>query len=395
MKKLSIFLFLGFCSLNVFSQKNFQLEKNKCGQSVNDKFLLETLGDSWGYNYDSLLNDIATWETSDYVQISSIGKSTLDRDQYELTITNPAIAKNLKHRIYIHARTHPNEVQAFWVTDEIINLLIQNSGIGKFLRDRCIFHIVPMYNPDGVELEYPRENANNVDIESNWGTTNPEIEVQNLRYRFEELMLEDNPIELALNMHSAYACKRYFVYHHQAGTSTFYTEIEKDFITAVRSQFMDGIEPWDYYVSWSNGTPNQYPESWWWVNYEEDVLALTYEDMNCEMAGDYNQTAYAILYGIAEHLGLNFTNILSQNAPISAQTYPNPFTNEISIRWANQHVNTIVLTDISGKTILTVHPDDGNRSIKIHDLNLPEGMYFLQLQGNFKNQTLKIICANP
>ena len=63
-------------------------------------------------------------------------------------------------------------------------------------------------------------------------------------------------------MHSAYACKRYFVYHHENGTSDYFTDLEKQFISRVQFYYPDGIEDWNYYVSWTNSTPDQYPESW-------------------------------------------------------------------------------------------------------------------------------------
>ena len=41
-------------------------------------------------------------------------------------------------------------------------------------------------------------------------------------------------------------------------------------ISRSRKQFIsdaillsDGIEDWNYYVSWTNSTPDQYSESWW------------------------------------------------------------------------------------------------------------------------------------
>ena len=50
-------------------------------------------------------------------------------------------------------------------------------------------------------------------------------------------------------MHSAYACKRYFVYHHENGTSDYFTDLEKQFISGVQFYYPDGIEDWNYYVS--------------------------------------------------------------------------------------------------------------------------------------------------
>ncbi|NOZ46208.1 MAG: T9SS type A sorting domain-containing protein [Chlorobi bacterium] len=401
MKKSILILFLLSIYINIQAQHFFKDEKDKCGFDIeNEKQMYDLLGDNWGYSYDSLLNDIAIWGQNDFIQTQSIGQTTLGREMYELTITNFAVTKTLKHRIYIHARTHPGEVQAFWVTREIINYLSGDSEIGSFLRENCIFHIIPMYNPDGVELEYPRENANGVDIESNWNADVPEIEVFNLKNRFFDLMQEENPIEIALNMHSAVACKRYFVYHHENGTSTSYTGLEQNFISSVRSQFLSGIQPYDYYVSWSGGTPSQYPESWWWTNYQEEVLALTYEDMNCESAGLFDQTAYAILYGISDYLNLGFVSVndIANEKHNSVVAFPNPFNNEISIKNnTDENYKNVFITDITGRKVFEFSNNlQGNATLIWNGLNgngkeLPGGIYIFNAVNNQKVTVLKIL----
>ena len=121
-----------------------------------------------------------------------------------------------------------------------------------------------MYNPDGVELGYARENANGIDIESGWDDIPLEPEVAILKNRFIELMIPmPNPVKIALNMHSAYSCTRYFVYHDEVGTSENYGILEQQFIGGIQSDFPGGFENWDYFVSWSSGTQDQYLESWW------------------------------------------------------------------------------------------------------------------------------------
>ena len=165
-------------------------------------------------------------------------------------IDNPA--SNTYKRVYIHARTHPGEEEAFWVVDEIINFLLADTPEAVFIRSQSIFHIVPMHNPDGVELGFPRENANGIDVESGWDDNVLEPEVTVLQNRFIDLsFVIPNPIEVALNMHSAYACKRYFVYHHENGTSENFTELERDFISGIQSYYPGGFEDWSYFVSWT------------------------------------------------------------------------------------------------------------------------------------------------
>lgn len=305
-------------------------EPDKCGF---DETLAKAqhliLGDKWGYSYDSLLVDLQTWGLQPSVSIQSIGKSVQNRDLWELTITSPDPPSSARRTVYVHARTHPNEVQSHWVTQAMIEFLLSDDPTAQLMRSHLVFHIVPMYNPDGVELEFPRENANSIDIESNWSTVPSQPEVNALRNRFMELMWSSAPIEVALNMHSAYGCKRYFVYHDSVGSSIAYAVLQRSFIGGVRSFFPTGIEPWNYFVSWKTGTPTVYPESWFWMNYRESVMALTYEDMNCTSAGQYDSTAIALLRGVAAYLGISPT-LVAERASYRGlrirlgQAYPNP-----------------------------------------------------------------------
>ena len=379
---------------------------DKCGYVFSDQpnhFLTRTA--NWGYGYDSLLVDLERWGASSFVTVDSLGASVQNRALWELTIAdNPQSSSN--HRIYIHARTHPGEEESFWVTNEIINFLISDTPLAAFIRSNCIFHIIPMYNPDGVELGYNRENANGVDIESGWDDVPLELEVAVLKNRFIELtLLVNNPIEMALNMHSSYSCKRYFVYHDTAGTSESYTILEQQFINGVQSYFLGGFEDWDYFVSWTSGTPDQYPESWWWMNHGENVMALTYEDMYCEAAGNYDSTAYALVLGICEYLGLDLTQIQNEADKPSGysllQNYPNPFNPVTKLRYdlpENSHVN-ITIYDMLGravKTMVNQHQNAGHRSIiwdgtNDYDNTVSTGIYLYQIQAGAYTRTKKMV----
>jgi len=379
---------------------------DKCGYVFSDQpnhFLTRTA--NWGYGYDSLLVDLERWGASSFVTVDSLGASVQNRALWELTIAdNPQSSSN--HRIYIHARTHPGEEEAFWVTNEIINFLISDTPLAAFIRSNCIFHIIPMYNPDGVELGYNRENANGVDIESGWDDVPLELEVAVLKNRFIELtLLVNNPIEMALNMHSSYSCKRYFVYHDTAGTSESYTILEQQFINGVQSYFLGGFEDWDYFVSWTSGTPDQYPESWWWMNHGENVMALTYEDMNCDAAGSYDSTAYALVLGICEYIGLDLTQIQNEAYKPSGysllQNYPNPFNPVTKLRYdlpENSHVN-ITIYDMLGravKTMVNQHQNAGHRSIiwdgtNDYDNTVSTGIYLYQIQAGAYTRTKKMV----
>lgn len=385
--------------------------EDKCG--YDEKLALEMkelLGNNWGYGYDSLLVDLSRWAQSPYVTVDSLGASVQNRAIWQLTITSNQPPGPIPRRtVFIHARTHPSEVQGFWATNEMIQFLLTEASLAKSLREAFVFYIIPMYNPDGVELGYFRENANMVDLESNWDANPVEPEVAVLRNRFSELMASNAPIEVALNMHASFRCRRYFVYHDAAGTSVQFTLLEQSFINGVRFYFPGGIEPWNYFVSWTSGTPPYYPESWFWMNFAESVMALTYEDMNCTAAGSYDSTALALLQGIADYLSVP-TSLLPAAARrdneqvVLQQNFPNPISATES-RTASTVIQYVLnkplfirlsLYDVLGRQIAVL--DAGYRSAGVHSVpvkvaGLSNGYYFYRLETpeNVKVRRLLVI----
>ncbi len=355
---------------------------------------------NWGYSYDSLKADLGRWSQSPFVEIDSVGATVENRAMYLLTIQDTAISSPRK-RIWIHARTHPGEVQATWVTNEIIKYLLSSSPMAKRLRDSCIFNIMPMYNPDGVEHAFARENANGIDLESNWSASTPQPEVQVLHSLFVQMMSQPNPIRIALNMHSAYACKRYFVYHAASGTSNLFATMQENFIGNVSNYFPGGIEPYTYFISWTSyPPPTYYPESWFWYNFGEAVLANTYEDMNCESAGGFDSTAFAILSAIGDYLKLGSpSTVIETNLPATyllEQNYPNPFNPVTQIRFSLPtagHV-TIIIYDMLGKEVATLVSQDlyaGSFTKDWNASNVASGVYVYRMQVGDFIETKKLV----
>jgi len=264
----------------------------------------------WGYGYDSLKADLARWKSHPDVRIDSFGASAQGRGLWMVTVTDasdslaPVVGRTgPKRRVLVHARTHPDEVQAFHVAREMIRTLLDTTAQASELRRDFVFQFVPQYNPDGVELGRERTNAHGVDLESNWENASPEPEVLALKGLFQRFMNGPIPVEVALNLHSdQYNDTRFFVYHVEAGTSYLYTELEKRFIAAIQAPFPGRIEDWDFLTSWTTGPALRYPEGYWWSHHRESVLALTYEDNNRTGAGGFDTTARALVLGTAAWL---------------------------------------------------------------------------------------------
>lgn len=385
LKRTYLFCILLFFLLRVLhgqEQSNIYPNDDPCGyDSAHFVKLKNALGDHWGYGYANLLDDIDLWNLNIYVSVSNIGNSVEGREIPILTLAKVE-EKDASYRIAIHARTHPAEVQSTHVTNQIINQLLADTGIAPILLEECIFNIIPMINPDGVELEYNRQNANMVDIESNWNTFPHEPEVTALKNTYLGFMNSTLPIRVALNMHSALQCKRFFVYHHSAGTSVTFAEDEKEFITSIRNYWPGGIQNWDHYVSWTSGTPLYYPESWFWTNYGESVMALTYEDMNCATAGEYDKTARVMLKGISDFLGITTRNDYLIAKENELKIFPNPGTTGEKIKvllTENKDAKRIEIYNMMG-ILQDVEIDvNSNDYLIIYTTNLVRGKYILRI----------------
>jgi hypothetical protein len=368
-------------------------EFDKCG--YNSKLAisyLEILGDKWGYSYDSLLVDLDKWSESPYMTIDSLGASVQDRAIWQLSVTSDDTADSDKQTVFIHARTHPGEVQSWWVTEQVINQLTSESEIAQLLRAKCVFYIVPMYNPDGVELEYLRENANGIDIESNWDAITVQPEVAVLRARFSELMASEAPIEVAMNMHSAYGTNRFFVYHSSIGTSNNYAIREEIYIEGVRYFYINGIEPWHYRITWTTGTPTYYPESWFWLNHQENVMALTYEDWNDAQATNFDSTANALLRGIADYLDITPSLVEENQSGIVkfelSQNYPNPFNPRTIINYELPITNDVELSifNLLGQKVETLVSEKqaaGRYGVEWNAAGFASGIYYYRLETRY------------
>ena len=111
----------------------------------------------------------------DILRCRKLCSTVAGNDLYLLTITSPAldpgnssastrfkiqplltmvILDTLRARrgVVISARVHPGETNASWMIKGVIDFLTGSSFEARILRDRFVFKIIPMLNPDGVIL---------------------------------------------------------------------------------------------------------------------------------------------------------------------------------------------------------------------------------------------------
>jgi len=70
-----------------------------------------------------------------------------------LIVTNFASSQNEISRrkcVVLSSRVHPGESNSSYIMEGLIEFLLSGEEVARVLRDRFVFKIVPMLNPDGV-----------------------------------------------------------------------------------------------------------------------------------------------------------------------------------------------------------------------------------------------------
>jgi hypothetical protein len=249
------------------------------------------------YTLSQLVAYLLQIEPSPFVQWEVIGQSAHNRPIHMLTITDFNHSNSEKKQIWMHARSHPAETGSSFLLEGLINFLISDTRDAMAARSNLIFHIVPMHNVDGVVDGNDRSTPDSLNLEVMWffdhDGLNPfelsidtPIEIQVLHRAIRSLLDTGPPFTIALNLHSSNSepDTAAFFYPHFGPESLGYTSTEAslwqkqvDFIQYVGAYFGPGlIEP----IPSQGGASfvsKTYPESWWWANFQDSVMAITLE----------------------------------------------------------------------------------------------------------------------
>jgi murein tripeptide amidase MpaA len=102
-------------------------------------------------------------------------------------------------QVWLYARQHPGETMAeYWMEGAIERLLDDSDPIGRVLRRRATFHIVPNMNPDGSKRGHLRTNAAGVNLNREWHQPTPERSPEVLVVR--EAM-DESGVDFAMDVH--------------------------------------------------------------------------------------------------------------------------------------------------------------------------------------------------
>ena len=137
------------------------------------------------------------------VTLDTMGLTPQERPLLRMTVTNPAIPLDQKKVVWLMARQHSWEAGTSWVMDGVIRYLL-DSAAGEALRNRIVFQLVPMGDPDGVARGGVRFNAFGHDLNRNWDYVIPEEmpEIHAQKTAITDWLSAGHPIDLFLTLHN-------------------------------------------------------------------------------------------------------------------------------------------------------------------------------------------------
>ncbi len=258
-------------------------------------------GDVWMARfYPYTFSDLVIWlksiENKPFVEIQKPGYTQGGKPIYLIKIINPEIPSTNKKRIFMHARTHAAEVPPSFLIEGLVNFLLSGSSEAGGILTELEFYIFPMQNVDGVVAGNYRATPKSENLEMLWDydLNNPlELkegmppEVMVVHQYAKNLMTDGGPrVTIALNLHSSNSepeISPFFFPHfgseangYQPAESSLWNKQLRFINTLTELNVPYRIEP-VIEEGGSSFATKTYPESWWWVNFKDSVMAMTFE----------------------------------------------------------------------------------------------------------------------
>lgn len=170
----------------------------------------EVIPSSAGYRWIDSLDD-----AHQHVKQETIGYSILNKPIIALRIDkNPN--QNL---LVVLSRQHPPEVTGYFAMQAFIHRILSKSSLTSAFHKQFDVIIIPMINPDGVDLGHWRHNAAGVDLNRDWDKfLQPETAA--VKKYLEERNLKGDSIWFCLDFHSTKKDVYYLVTDDQASLTT-------------------------------------------------------------------------------------------------------------------------------------------------------------------------------
>jgi hypothetical protein len=125
----------------------------------------------------------------------------------------PIEVQKKKQGVVISARIHPGESNASFMMKGVIDFLISDDETAKDLRDKFVFKVIPMLNPDGVINGNYRCSLAGCDLNRRWKY--PSEHIHPTIYHTKKLITRlsnERPLALYCDLHGHSRRKNVFFY---------------------------------------------------------------------------------------------------------------------------------------------------------------------------------------
>ncbi|XP_071452958.1 cytosolic carboxypeptidase 2-like [Hetaerina americana] len=215
------------CGENINYFRNNSLDEDDQPPSYTLTFNLEFpydddtvfLAHSYPYTYSALQDYLIKLQNdpvkSEFSKLRLLCRSLAGNNVYYLTITAPTPHEESKKKqaVVVTARVHPGEAPSSWMMKGFLDYLTSDSNQAKELREKFIFKLVPMLNPDGVIVGNNRCSLTGRDLNRQYRTvireTYPSIWYTKVMIR---RLLDDCGIVMYCDLHAHSRKHNVFIY---------------------------------------------------------------------------------------------------------------------------------------------------------------------------------------
>ncbi len=125
------------------------------------------------YTGQHLSRLLATLSALPHVRVRSIGETVEHRSIPLVTVTDPEVPDRKKKCVWLMFRQHGWETGSSWAGEGALRILTGSEPRAISLRERFIWKIIPMCDPDGVARGNVRFNTYGFDLNRNWDVEDP------------------------------------------------------------------------------------------------------------------------------------------------------------------------------------------------------------------------------
>ena len=102
-------------------------------------------------------------------------------------------------QVWLYARQHPGETMSEWWMEGALEVLTDPADpVGRVLRGKCRFHIVPNCNPDGSRRGHLRTNAIGINLNREWDSPSAEKSPEVFHIRN---AMDETGVDFAMDVH--------------------------------------------------------------------------------------------------------------------------------------------------------------------------------------------------